>query len=131
MTSDRKKPGVAFWAAVVVVALLVAYPLSFGPACWLVDRGYVAARPVARCYRPIILLIAKGPERGRAGFRSFVRLFGADDSGWTATRVLDAAGLIPIKCGNWPADPRHDEPHRSREHCPPLVIRIPLGSSSG
>jgi len=33
MTS-RKKPGVAFWATVVVVVVLVAYPLSFGPACW-------------------------------------------------------------------------------------------------
>jgi hypothetical protein len=33
MTS-RKKPGVAFWTTVKVVAVLVAYPLSFGPACW-------------------------------------------------------------------------------------------------
>jgi len=32
--SDRKKPGVAFWATIVVVLGLVAYPLSFGPACW-------------------------------------------------------------------------------------------------
>ena len=30
MTSDRNKPGVAFWATVVVVVVLVAYPLSFG-----------------------------------------------------------------------------------------------------
>ena len=30
--TDRKKPGVAFWATVVVVVVLVAYPLSFGPA---------------------------------------------------------------------------------------------------
>jgi hypothetical protein len=34
--TDRKKPGVAFWATVVVVLLL--YPLSFGPACWLASR---------------------------------------------------------------------------------------------
>ena len=31
MTTDRKKPGVAFWTTVVVVVVLVAYPLSFGP----------------------------------------------------------------------------------------------------
>jgi hypothetical protein len=32
MIPDRKKPGVAFWATVVVVVLLVGYPLSIGPA---------------------------------------------------------------------------------------------------
>src|SRR5262245_35345099 len=36
--TDRKKPGVAFWTAVVVFAALVAYPLSFGPACWLTSQ---------------------------------------------------------------------------------------------
>jgi hypothetical protein len=39
MTSLQKKPGVAFWATLVVLVVLVAYPLSFGPACWLSDRG--------------------------------------------------------------------------------------------
>jgi hypothetical protein len=33
MTS-RKHPSAAFWVTVVVVVALVAYPLSFGPACW-------------------------------------------------------------------------------------------------
>jgi len=32
-TISRKKPGVAFWATVVLVVAL-AYPVSFGPACW-------------------------------------------------------------------------------------------------
>src|SRR5882672_7949859 len=32
--TDRKKPGVAFWATVVVVAMPLLYVLSFGPACW-------------------------------------------------------------------------------------------------
>jgi hypothetical protein len=35
--TDRKKTGVAFWATVVLVAVL-AYPLSFGPACWIASR---------------------------------------------------------------------------------------------
>ena len=31
-----KKPGVAFWATVVVFVVLVAYPLSCDPAAWIV-----------------------------------------------------------------------------------------------
>jgi hypothetical protein len=34
MPDDRKQPGVAFWATVALVVVLVGYPLSFGPACW-------------------------------------------------------------------------------------------------
>ena len=47
MTSDRKKPGVAFWATVVVVVGLMAYPLSFGPACWLTSQqvGFPTSPP--------------------------------------------------------------------------------------
>jgi hypothetical protein len=37
MTS-RKKPGVAFWVAVVLVVALVAYPLSMAPAYWVLVR---------------------------------------------------------------------------------------------
>ena len=38
MTTSRNKSGVAFWATVVMVVALVAYPLSFGPACWIVSQ---------------------------------------------------------------------------------------------
>jgi hypothetical protein len=36
MSEDRKKPGVAFWATVVVVGLAL-YVLSIGPAAWIVE----------------------------------------------------------------------------------------------
>jgi|GEM_PF-6597946 len=51
MTS-RKKPGVAFWATVVVVVALL-YVASFGPACWItshLDRG---SNLIPVVYRPI------------------------------------------------------------------------------
>ena len=126
MTKDRK----ASWPSIValLLGLAVLYVISFGPACLLVDRDHVAAMPVAGLYRPIVYFIAKGPDAGRAGFRSFVRLIGAEDSSWTTSRVLDAAGLVPNKCGNWPKDPRHEELHRSSEHSPPLVIRFHPGA---
>lgn len=37
--TDRKKPGVAFWVTVVLVAVLVGYPLSLFPIAWLDVRG--------------------------------------------------------------------------------------------
>ncbi len=36
--TDRKKPTAGSWMTVALVAALVAYPLSFGPACWLCGR---------------------------------------------------------------------------------------------
>jgi hypothetical protein len=54
--TDRKKPGVAFWATVVMVAVLVLYPLSFGPACWASSRsGSLEIRETCdRFYYPIL-----------------------------------------------------------------------------
>ena len=39
MTTDRKKPGVAFWATVVVVVLLALSLLGFAAMVWLDFRG--------------------------------------------------------------------------------------------
>ena len=55
MTPSRKKPGVAFWATVVVVVGLVAYPLSFGPVLWLARRDRLPTRATSIAYRPLIL----------------------------------------------------------------------------
>ena len=49
------QPSAAFWITVALVAVLVGYPLSFGPACWLADdyspHGF---HPVAYAYRPFV-----------------------------------------------------------------------------
>jgi hypothetical protein len=64
MTSDRKKPSVAFWATVVVV--LVLYPLSFGPACWATAQPGPVVNPPHGwmfIYLPLSLYIReKKPE---------------------------------------------------------------------
>ena len=54
MAARDKKPGVAFWATVVVVVVLVAYPLSFGPAIWLTARGYFRESTVQSFYMPVL-----------------------------------------------------------------------------
>ncbi len=68
MTS-RKKPGVAFWATVVVVVVFVAYPLSAGPvswiARWLVDGGMISFGQaewfLEHAYAPAQWLVMNGP----------------------------------------------------------------------
>jgi hypothetical protein len=53
ITPSFKKPGPEFWAMVVVVAL-VAYPLSFGPAVWLVARGTLPETAIKCAYWPLL-----------------------------------------------------------------------------
>jgi hypothetical protein len=63
MTS-RKKPGVAFWAT-VALAIVLAYPLSFGPACWIGSRIDVTdtGRPILMyVYYPLLIAAADAPE---------------------------------------------------------------------
>ena len=53
MTS-RKKPGVAFWATVGLVGL-VLYVLSFGPAIWLVAHDRLPTKPTSIVFRPLLI----------------------------------------------------------------------------
>jgi hypothetical protein len=66
MTVPRKKPGVAFWATVVLISLLVIYPLSFGPACWIAGRVPNARAAVCAAYSPMTAVwagtVSPGPH---------------------------------------------------------------------
>ena len=55
MIGERKQPSVAFWTTmvVVVVVVLVAYPLSLGPACWLCNCEHFNSRLIWVLYRPV------------------------------------------------------------------------------
>src|SRR6476646_6642480 len=61
MSDPKKKPGVTFWTTVVVVAILVAYPLSFGPACWITSRCECGTPLVTTVYRPVLRLWLASP----------------------------------------------------------------------
>jgi hypothetical protein len=41
-----------------VVAVLVLYPLSFGPVCWLADRKWLPDTLPATIYRPLAVALA-------------------------------------------------------------------------
>jgi hypothetical protein len=51
--TDRKKPGVAFWAT-ALLAGLVLYVASFGPACGLVQRKTLPPAILTSAYQPFV-----------------------------------------------------------------------------
>jgi hypothetical protein len=60
MNSNRRKPGVAFCATVVLVVVLVGYPLSYGPFFWLFRRGWLPNSTIG-FYAPMTWLHKFGP----------------------------------------------------------------------
>jgi hypothetical protein len=63
---SRKKPGVAFWAT-VVVCLPLFYVLGFGPACWIATRYEPLRGFVNSIYSPAAWAYFKTPDTvGRA-----------------------------------------------------------------
>ena len=62
MTSDRKKPTAGFWITVALAGVLVGYPLSFGPACWISSHANVGAPIVNVVYLPMMWIRDVSPE---------------------------------------------------------------------
>lgn len=52
MNDEPKNPRVAFWC-MGLLAALVAYPASFGPACWISERTE-DGRILSLLYGPVI-----------------------------------------------------------------------------
>ena len=96
MTSSRKQPGVAFWATVVVVVVLL-YVASFGPACWIASRSRSGGSALAVAYLPIVMSMTvnesdyhprKSEPRGiyclypEGAVNSYAQLCAAEGWGW-------------------------------------------------
>jgi hypothetical protein len=66
MTPSNKKPGVAFWATVVVVVLVICYPLSIGPTTrlyWItLDQPAWLKAIGDPLYAPMHWTYAHGPD---------------------------------------------------------------------
>jgi hypothetical protein len=92
MTS-RKKPGVAFWATVVVVVLLIGYPLSIGPACWITSRLGFGDEFVSTAYQPILRAVktAEGSPLDDA-LMWYAYLGAPEDWVWGSISVADDSG---------------------------------------
>lgn len=62
MPQPRKKPTSGFWITVAIIAVLVGYPLSFGPACGLADNRLLPFSPIEFVFRPIVRFMMNGPN---------------------------------------------------------------------
>ena len=63
MASSRK-PTAEFWITVAFLAVLVGYPISFGPACWVSSRHgrSSSAEIVSHIYAPAIRVCSRCPN---------------------------------------------------------------------
>ena len=76
MTSSPKRPGVAFWATVVVLVALIAYPLSFGPACRIYTTNVTLFwTPLRLVYSPLVAVCCRLPDGPRYAACWYVELF--------------------------------------------------------
>jgi hypothetical protein len=85
--TTRKKPGVAFWATVVlVVVLFAAYPLAIGPLQWLDEQDMLPAwtdTPIKVMYTPIDWIIQHS-ETAHKVFEWYIDLWLGPDGEETA-----------------------------------------------
>ena len=51
---QKKKPNAGLWITVVLIVVLVGYPLSFGPACWISSRIGMGASLIPTVYEPVV-----------------------------------------------------------------------------
>ncbi len=60
--TDRKKPSAALWITVALVVALMAYPLSFGPACWIASHCGQNQLIFESAYIPLIWIANRKPS---------------------------------------------------------------------
>jgi len=88
MTPDREKPTATFWVTMTLVAVLVGYPLSFGPACGLADNDLLPFDPIESAFHPIVRLMMNGPNPVRQAILGYASICGGEgtalrmDSNW-------------------------------------------------
>jgi hypothetical protein len=93
--TDRKKPGVAFWATVVVVVVLVGYPLSFGPACWVTSHCGIKGDWLFFAYAPMIWTLNHGPDVLFNAVSWYSLIGAADGWGWEIDFSAQFVGFGP------------------------------------
>jgi hypothetical protein len=76
---NERKPTAGFWIAAALVVMLVGYPLSFGPVCWIVSRIDSCSSTVLCLYRPLDWLALESPSSVGKLLASFGQLWMSDN----------------------------------------------------
>ncbi len=95
---NDRKPSAGFWITVAVLAMLVLYPLSLGPACLISSRAGADGHAISVLYRPITWCLPTDlrPSSGHdveAGIRWYSAYAAAPD--WQWCLVFDGPGQPP------------------------------------
>jgi hypothetical protein len=96
----RKKPGVAFWAAVVLAAV-VAYLLSIGPACWFTCRAERGEELVSTLFRPILRNVSSDRSQPLRRLVFWYSQWGCSDPRWGWFRVNDPSSPDGVSEWQW------------------------------
>ncbi len=79
--TDRKKPSAGFWITVALLAVLVGYPISWGPVCWICRSRLmpqILLPAIDTFYAPIDWFAMEGPTPVRNGLLRYAGLVDLD-----------------------------------------------------
>src|SRR5262249_46927798 len=84
---SERQPSAGFWITFVILAILVLYPLSLGPACWISSPAGTGGHAVSVIHRPIPWLLPPRrvifkPNQLEAGMRRYSEFAAAPDWRW-------------------------------------------------
>lgn len=79
--SAERRASTATVATVATVVLLLLYPVSFGPACWLTVRmvGLDGQQWISGAYKPLFYAYRKLPNRIQEAVEAYANLGCGDD----------------------------------------------------
>jgi hypothetical protein len=78
MNPDEKQPHSVAFLTTVILAILIAYPLSVGPVGFvLVHNGYsFAPKALQIFYAPLVWLVDHTPQEVENTFKAYTQLWG-------------------------------------------------------
>jgi hypothetical protein len=90
---ERRNSRFGLWSTAGILILLLAYPLSFGPACWMADRGLISLDALLSAYAPLVHTM-RNSESVRSPFLWYAGI-GCEKSSFTPLILLITLSVEP------------------------------------